>query len=263
MSDQFGISLAYRTYGAGTPLIIVHGLFGSGENWQRVAEILADRFRVIVPDLRNHGESPHVPFMDIDAMAGDVRQMCAELGLDSAHFLGHSLGAKVILRIADRWPDLADRLILVDMTAERSEPRHVALIEALLAIPSGIYRKRSEVDAALAKTISSAPVRAFLLKGMKRDDSGALHWRMNIAAIAENYRNLGEAVDVSPQPDREALLLYGGRSDYVTPPRIDAMRALFARLRTREFPHAGHWLHADVRDEFLAAVRGFLPDPAA
>ncbi len=260
MYQQEAVALAKREYGVKEPLVIVHGLFGSGENWQSVAQSLAADFRVIVPDLRNHGDSPHAPYMDFETMAADLRALFDTLGIQSAHLMGHSLGVKVLLRFAMQWPDYAAKLVMVDMTAGKSKPRHAGVLDALLSIPSGVYRKRSAVDAALSDAIPNAHIRAFLLKGMQRNDDGALYWKTNIEGLAENYRNLGAEVELATQPNREALLAYGGRSDYVNEEDVGKLRSSFPRLKIKRFPHAGHWLHVDAGNAFVEEARAFLLD---
>ncbi|MFP4415880.1 MAG: alpha/beta fold hydrolase [Chitinispirillaceae bacterium] len=252
------LELASREYGAGEPLVIVHGLLGSKENWHTIAAELSTDHHVVVPDLRNHGDSPHASKMDFEDMAADLRGLIESLGKTPAHLMGHSLGVKVILQVAMQWPELVGKMVLVDMAAREYHPRHTAILEALLSVRSGVFRKRSEVDAALSEKVTNPQVRALLLKGMKRGEDGTLQWRMNVGAIADNYLTLGRRIDLYLQPDREVILLSGAKSDYVDREDIDTLRGYFPRLQTHVFEQAGHWVHSDARDEFIDVVRWFL-----
>ena len=112
------VTLNIRTYGeAGQPvLVLLHGLFGSAANWGSIARQLADRYRVLVPDLRNHGQSPHTTEHSYPAMAEDLRVLLAEGAIERAVIVGHSMGGKVGMQLALHYPALVERLAVVDMS---------------------------------------------------------------------------------------------------------------------------------------------------
>ncbi len=252
------VKLSVREYGDGEPVVIVHGLFGSKDNWHTAAQSLASDFRVIIPDLRNHGQSPHCSDMDYENMAADLQEMFDSQKIQKAHLVGHSMGVKVVLSFAMKWPDRVQKLVLVDMAHREYKARHTKILEALQAVPSGQFHKRSEADSVLGEKISDPLVRAFLLKSMHRADNGTLHWRLNVAAIVENYPKLGRAIEMKIQPQRQVLLISGGKSDYVTERDVEALGGYFPRLETKQFADASHWVHYDVGDDFISEVKAFL-----
>ena len=166
------MQLYYQTYGAGFPLIILHGLFGSSDNWQPVAKKLGEQFQVFTPDLRNHDRSPHSEEFSYPLMAEDLREFMEQRALVRTHMLGHSMGGKAAMEFALRHPALVAKLIVVDMAPKAYPPVHVPLFEAMLALDLASFRERGEINAALTPKISNTQVRQFLLKNIGRDNSG-------------------------------------------------------------------------------------------
>jgi len=253
------VNLHYKTYGGGgAPLVILHGLFGGADNWHGIATRLADCFQVLVPDLRNHGGSPHHAEMSYPLMAGDVAALLADRGWPAAAVLGHSMGGKVAMQLALTRPDLVQKLIVADIAPRAYPPAHREILAAFLALDVASFSTRAEVEAALAGPIPSLNLRRFLLKNLGRGDEGRLEWKMNVTALAGNYPRLLLAV-TAPQPFAgPALFLRGDRSEYVLAADEPLIHALFPRAEIRTVAQAGHWLHADAPEEFVRLVREFL-----
>jgi len=252
------MQLHFKTFGTGRPLVILHGLFGDGDNWHGVATRLADRFRVLVPDLRNHGRSPHSAEMSYPAMAGDVAELLAAQGLTAADVLGHSLGGKVAMQLALTRPGLVRKLVVVDMSPREYPPLHLEILAALQALDVGSFTSRPEIEAVLAGAVPSQRLRRFLLKNLARNAGGTFEWRMNVTALADSYPHLLAAV-TGPQPYAgPALFIRGGRSEYVQPADEPLILELFPRAEFRTIANAGHWVHTDAPEEFLRLTREFL-----
>jgi len=252
------MQLHFREYGRGEPLILLHGLFGDGGNWQGLAAALTDRFRVLVPDLRNHGRSPHSPEMNFPVMAADVAGLLAAQGVTAAAFLGHSLGGKVAMQLALTRPGLVRKLIVADMAPRAYPPLHLEILAALQALDVGSFTSRTEIEAVLAGAVPSERLRRFLLKNLTRNTGGTFEWRMNVTALADNYPHLLAAV-TGPQPYAgPALFLRGGRSEYVPTADEPLILELFPRAQIRTIANAGHWVHTDEPEEFLRLVWEFL-----
>jgi pimeloyl-ACP methyl ester carboxylesterase len=239
-------------------LLIIHGLFGMGINWHSIAQRCAERYQVVVPDLRNHGKSFHHPFMDIPTMAGDMVALLNSLGIAQADVMGHSLGAKVALELAMSHPAMVQKLVLVDMTHAPVSPRHHELFEAMRGLQPQRFSKRSELDTALAHGVPNQKIRLFLLKNIHRNADGHFDWMLNLAALEHNYPNLGAAVALSAQPQREALLVRGAKSTYVTDAAVEQLKGFLPKLQTISYPDAGHWVHAEVGERFVEDVLRFL-----
>jgi esterase len=190
------LSLSYREYGKGPPIIILHGLFGSAQNWHSMAERLADRYRVFACDLRNHGASPWAGSMTYPEMADDLEALIEEKGLAPTVVLGHSVGGKTAMLVALKHAALIDSLIVVDIAPVTYKEPFLDYIRAMQdAVRSGARRK-ADVDAALASAVPDAATRLFLLQNLE-ERSGRLDWRINLDAIAANMDHLLGFPDVS------------------------------------------------------------------
>lgn len=250
--------LHFREYGQGTPLVLLHGLFGSLDNWVGIARNLADRYHVFVVDQRNHGNSPHEPEMNYAVMSEDLREFMKAHGLRSTHLLGHSMGGKTAMTLALSHPEMVSRLVVVDIAPRQYPRKHDYILDALLALDLGAYRTRSEIEQALAPTVPSVALRRFLLKGVRQEPEGGLRWKFNLAALQNNYAELGAAVESSGTFEKPTLFLRGEKSDYVSAEDLPQIQRLFPRVEVVTIPDAGHWLHAEAPEIFLKHVREFL-----
>jgi pimeloyl-ACP methyl ester carboxylesterase len=255
------VKLHYRQFGeahTGVPLLLLHGLLGSLVNWQRIARRLAENHRVIVPDLRNHGRSPHHPDVSYPAMTGDVLALLDDLGVDRAVPVGHSMGGKVAMWLALNHPDRVTRLVVADIAPVRYQGRLGMLLDALLALPLERIEKRAEADALLARRIPDAAVRAYLLQNLVRTDSG-WRWRSNLQALRDGLDLISGFPEVPPVVRYEgpALFIRGDRSDYVKAEYLPVMERLFPDLELVTL-EAGHWVYAEQPERFVSAVEAFL-----
>lgn len=251
-------ALHFSSRGQGPALVILHGLFGSLDNWQTVSSRLAGHFRVLSVDQRNHGRSFHSPEMTYPVMALDVLRFLEGHGLGRASVIGHSMGGKTAMEFALRYPDRLDRLIVVDVAPRAYPPRHRQILEALLSLRLGAFESFRDLETALAPAVPDKATRQFLLKGAERDPQGGFRWRMNVRGIAENYGRLCEAVEPDRQCGRPALFIRGERSDSLLPEDFDPIRRLFPQARFRSVAGAGHWVHADAPEPFVRAALEFL-----
>jgi esterase len=246
-------------YGAGPPLAILHGLFGSGRNWASIAKRLAERHRVIAFDLRNHGASPRAETMAYAEMAEDVRASLRALGYRRTALLGHSMGGKVAMLAALSDPGSVDRLIVADIAPVAYRPRHLGMVQAMRGLDLAAIGRRAEADAALAASVPDPAERGFLLQNLIFE-GGAARWRINLEAIEREMSVLVGFPPLSPGTvyDGPALFIGGGRSDYLRPEHEPEIRRLFPNARIARIPEAGHWLHAETPQAFLDLVEPFL-----
>ena len=256
------MQLHFKEYGHGAPIVILHGLFGSSDNWNGIAQKLAERFHVFSLDLRNHGRSPHSAKMDLPLMAEDVAEFLSAKHLTDAVILGHSLGGKVAMRLALSHPAKLRALIIVDMAPRAYAPAHTAIFEAMLRLDLKAFQTRSQIEAALSPAIHDDDTRRFLLKNVGNTEDGGFKWKLNLRGIHDNYSHLNEAVAVGVDETfaKPALFVRGNCSDYVTDTDSSEIQKLFPVARLATIPNAGHWVHADAPDAFLARVHDFLAD---
>lgn len=249
------------------PLLMLHGLFGSSDNWLGVAPKLALTRPVFLVDLRNHGLSPHRDEMNYSLMAADIAEFLEARKLPRANVLGHSLGGKVAMQFALATPERVEKLIVVDMTPRACPPDHIPIFKALLALDLKQFESRRQIEDALAPEIPGLTLRRFLLKNLAHEPHGnqgarAFRWKIPLHAILANYPRLCEAID----PDEKnrhsfegpALFLRGGQSPYVTDSDLPAIHKLFPQALLETVPAARHWVHADAPDEFVRHVSDFL-----
>ena len=250
--------LHFKESGQGTPLVILHGLFGSLDNWLGVAPKLAEHFHVFVVDLRNHGQSPHSAEMSYPLMAGDVAKFFDERGLGNAAVLGHSMGGKVAMQFALSHPERVPKLIVVDMAPRVYKPSHAAIFSALFALDLSAFQTRHRIEEALGPAIPNLVVRRFLLKNLGRDGAGKLFWKINLRGIAENYPLLGESLSATTPFVKPALFLRGGKSNFITAADEPMILQLFPQAEMQTIDDAAHWVHADKPEEFTGRVLNFL-----
>jgi esterase len=243
--------------GAGPPLAILHGLFGEARNFASVQRRLAEHFRTITLDLRNHGASGHAADMRYATMAADVLETLAHLRALPAALLGHSMGGKTAMQAALAEPDIVSRLIVADIAPVAYAPHFRVHAEAMAALPLTPHLTRASADAALSEAVPEATVRQFLLRNLRFGAAPA--WTIGLSEIAaglpeiEAWTPPAKAVYRGP-----TLFIAGARSNYIRPEHRPAIRALFPAARFVTLKDAGHWLHADNPAAFIAVVAAFL-----
>jgi pimeloyl-ACP methyl ester carboxylesterase len=260
------MQLHFKQLGTGEPLVLLHGLFGSSDNWFGVAPFLAEKFRLLIPDLRNHGHSPHAPEMSYPLMAADLAEFFVAHGLDRAAVIGHSMGGKVAMQFALDFPAHVTKLVVVDMAPRPYARVHEPIFAALLALDLTACTTRTQIEEVLAPAIPSLNLRRFLLKNLGRDGEGKFTWKMNLRGVAENYARLGEPIHPSMgEPEKTfgqpTLFIRGGQSDYITAGDEPEIRKLFPLAKMTDIPAANHWVHADAPREFVRLALDFLPAP--
>jgi pimeloyl-ACP methyl ester carboxylesterase len=252
------MQLHFQTYGHGAPVLILHGLFGSLQNWQTISRRLGTHFQVFALDQRNHGASPHSAEMNYRVMVEDLLEFLESQHLNRASLIGHSMGGKTAMMFSLLYPERVDKLIGADIAPRGYPPHHQQILEALMGLNLSSFRSRGEIDAALATAIPEIAVRQFLLKNLAHEPNGGFSWKLNLPAIQANYSRLNEAMPNDHSFDRPALFLRGEASDYIRDSDWPLLQQLFPRAELVTLPAAGHWLHVDAAEKFLAAVQKFL-----
>ncbi len=248
------MQLHTQILGQGQPLVLLHGLFGSADNWGTVAKHFAQHYQVISIDLRNHGRSPHSDSQTYAEMADDLLETFDALGMDRVHLLGHSLGGKVAMQFAMQYPAKVSKLIVVDMAMRAYPDRYTQLMNHMLAVNLSQMASRNEVDNALKDVIPHLRVRQFLLTNLVKNEA-QLQWRINLLALKQNYATLIAAVAV--HFDQPALFIRGERSDYVQEHDITELQQHFPKAQFVTLP-TDHWVHAEQPQLFIDALGAFL-----
>lgn len=248
----------------GPPLLILHGLFGMLDNWQTVARVWANRYRVFLLDLRNHGKSPHSDEMDYYDMAADIASFLELHNLQNVNLLGHSMGGKVAMQFAAEFPQKTNALIVVDIVPKKYPVgEHENIFEALMAIDLDKIPSRSDAEFLLRRYLpdDEATVQ-FLLKNLSRHASdGSYVWKFNLPAIYLHYDNiLDNPLTAKDRFDKPALFIKGGNSARYIEPEKDwpVILTHFPNAKLEIIANAGHWVHAAQPDLLANLVLHFL-----
>lgn len=257
------VTLNYKEFGSGFPLIILHGLFGSLDNWQTIAKKLAEQFHVFIVDQRNHGKSPHTAEFSYDLLVDDLAEFMQQHGITKAHLLGHSMGGKTVMAFALKHPELVEKLIVVDIAPTAYGDQHSNVFNAIFAADAGNKATREEVQETLRQKLDNDETTVqFLMKGLTRkEDGNGFTWKFNVQSLFDNYTTVsGDVVPGKPFMGK-ALFIKGGRSNYINAGNYGEIEALFPKNELTEIKDAGHWVHAEKAAEFTEAVSIFLSQP--
>ncbi|SHG90804.1 alpha/beta fold hydrolase [Marivita hallyeonensis] len=240
--------------GSSTPVLIVHGLFGSGRNWGVIGKRLSDRGPVIAVDMRNHGDSFWSDSHSYPDMAEDLADVIAAHSAPM-DVVGHSMGGKAAMMLALTRPDLVNRLLVADIAPVTYSHSQAHFINAMKAVDLSKVEKRSDASAQLAATVEDPALQAFFTQSL---DLKEKRWKLNLDALAAEMPKVLGFPQIDRTFEKPTLFLSGGKSDYVLPEHRPVIRALFPKARFAKMPDAGHWLHAENPRAFEASVRAFL-----
>lgn len=254
------MKLSYRIYGrsAARAVVLLHGLLGSRDNWHSFASEYQDRYRFIVPDLVNHGDSPHIDRFDYGSMAADIEELLDDMDVGAVTMIGHSMGGKVAMEFALERPHRITTIVVEDMTPGKTQPRYRRYVEALLSMDIESVGSRRDAERMLEERIADRTLRLFLLKNLARNEDGSYRWRAHLSAIASAYEAIWRALPTGRSYEGPALFVRGEHSDVLTDDRIPEVRRYFPRAEIETINEAGHWVHALHQDAFAAVVLPFL-----
>lgn len=251
--------LYFKKLGEGsTSLIILHGLFGSLDNWITLGRKYAEQFTVYLVDQRNHGKSPHYDEMNFNLMANDLSELMDHEGIETAVLLGHSMGGKTVLSFVNAYPEKIEKAIVADIAPREYQPGHNAIIEALQSLDMETLKTRQEAEEALSQKVEEYGVRQFLLKNIKRKKEGGFEWKMNLNGIVDSYQHIIAEVPINDQFDRPILFLKGENSNYITDDDEQQIFSAFINADVQTIANSGHWLHADNPKEFFEVSLDFI-----
>lgn len=266
------MQLHYKTYGeTGSFLIIVHGLYGSGDNWATIARQLSAQYRVVVPDLRNHGSSPHVDEQSYPTMVNDLVDLMQQLNIQQAHFVGHSMGGKVVMHFALQHPQMVDQLFVVDIApknyykssaqGDKNNP-HAHILSVMRQLPLAQCQSREQIEALMANDIKDASVCQFLMKNVKRKPDGSFEWKLNTEALWHHLPALlngfGHNQSHTPAYQKPAVFIRGEHSNYIREDDFFTARKLFPMAEFVTIPNAGHWVHSQQPELLVKTIQYFL-----
>ncbi len=249
--------LNYKRQGEGHTIVLIHGLFGNLDNLGLLARDLSNDYQVLSIDLRNHGLSFHSAEHDYPSLARDVLTLLNELAISRYTLIGHSMGGKVAMKIAEQAPEQVQQLVVLDIAPiHYQQRRHDHIFAGLFAVIEQQPGSRKEAMDILAQHIDIDGVCQFLSKSLyKHDDHMA--WRFNVADLHANYMKI-----LAWQPlascSVATLFVKGADSEYLQAEYQPAIQAQFPNAKAHVIANAGHWLHAEKPAEVLRVIRRFL-----
>lgn len=252
------MKLNYKVLGEGKSIIILHGLFGSLDNWMTLAKSWSKEYQVWLIDQRNHGQSAHSDEFSYELMVEDLRSFIQEHDLVKPVILGHSMGGKTAMLFAMMYPDLLDKLIVVDIAPVSYQVHHYPIIEAMESLNLSIIESRKQADVELSKKLEAIGVRQFLLKNLYRKERDEFAWRFNLPILKREIEPISEWNVQAGIYDGETLFIKGGASDYILEKYSSSIADQFTNYTLTEVENAGHWVHAEATELFSEKVRSFM-----
>jgi len=251
------MNLNYREYGTGQPLIILHGLFGSSDNWQSLGKRLSPYFHVYLVDQRNHGRSGHSNDHTYELMADDLDEFILEKDLEDIILLGHSMGGKTAMTYAQFDDTRLAKLVIVDIAPKGYPMHHNTILEGLNAIDLGVDKTRAACDMRLAEYIPDVVIRQFLLKNLYWKKKNRLEWRFNLHVLKRDMENiLAQLTD--DLIEKPTLFIRGGLSNYIIEADYEVINSQFTSATIRTIKGVGHWVHAEAPDRFYELIKDFI-----
>ncbi len=251
------MKLNYKELGEGCPLIILHGLFGSSDNWISIGRSLAETRKVYLVDQRNHGESPHSEVFNYEVMVADLKELIDDLSIDHFDLIGHSLGGKTAMLFATQFPNLINKLVIVDIGPKQYPVHHDTILEGLNSINLETLTSRSEADKALAPFVPVLGTRQFLLKNIKRTPDG-FEWKINLEIIEKDIAEVGKPLAKEAKFNNPTLFIRGSLSNYILDNDMTLVQSHFPKVKLATINRASHWVHAEKPQEFLDELTKFL-----
>ena len=249
--------LHYKEIGEGKPLVILHGLFGTSDNWQTHAKKLGEYYRVILVDQRNHGHSPWSEDFTYEHLADDLERLIIHLGIDQFTLIGHSMGGKTAMYYSQKYPTRLEKMVIVDIGIKQYPMHHNEIIKGIKSLDLATISSRSTAEHAMIPFVDSYGVRQFLLKNLYWVEKGKLAWRMNVDVLEREMEEI-----LAPIPNIEVwtptLFLRGAMSNYILDEDWDAIEEIFPDATLETIENAGHWVHSEQPDEFIEKVLGFI-----
>lgn len=263
------MELHYKKEGSGPVVIIIHGLYGSSDNWRSMGKRLAEKFTVYTIDQRNHGRSPFSPSHTFNDLRDDLADFFNHHSIEKATIIGHSMGGKAAMWFAADYPEKIEKLVIADIAPknylEINEGRqyhfHRNILRAMMDIDFTNIKNRNQAEEQLAEKIDDTTITKFLLKSIRYDRKNrTFHWRINVETL---YNHLDEIVggvnrqwfeDRLPIRNYPVIFIKGQKSNYILSEDQTLIKEIYPEVSVIEIPGAGHWLHAEKPKEFMEAV---------
>lgn len=245
--------------GSGKPLLILHGFLGMSDNWKTVGKLFAEKsYEVHLIDQRNHGKSPHSDAFSYKILAEDIKEYCQQKNLKNYILLGHSMGGKTAMFTACLYPDLVEKLIVVDIAPKYYAPHHQDILKGLAALDKERFTSRSDAEDFLTKFVTDIGTRLFLLKNLYWKTKERLALKLDLDSLIANVENIGAALPEHLKFEKPTLFVNGEKSNYIGETDKEQIQKQFPNVEFVEIKGAGHWVHAENMDDFFTTALKFI-----
>jgi len=245
--------------GQGQAFIILHGFLGMSDNWKTLGRKFSEQgYEVHLVDQRNHGRSPHDAEFNYQVLIRDLEQYCDSYKLSNIVLLGHSMGGKVSMLFAAKYPQMVSKLIVADISPRYYPVYHQTILEGLSALNLDVLTSRKKADEILANYVSEFDVRQFLLKNLYWVEKGKFALRINLKVLKDNVEEIGEALPTNSIFKGDTLFLRGDKSDYISINDEALIKSHFPKATLNTIENAGHWLHAENPKDFFNQIIKFI-----
>ena len=266
------MTLFHRKFGNGPAMIILHGLYGSSDNWYSVAKILGEKYEVFVPDQRNHGQSSHSDEFSYALLAEDLKNFMDEQSIEKAIIVGHSMGGKAAMNFALKYPEKINALIIVDISPRNYREHrnfnmlaghHRDILNAMTEMDLASLKSREEAEKIMFKKFPDERLTNFLLKNLKRTREGNFYWALNIDSISKNMEEILSGFSEEEIKSKTGitgfpvLFMKGELSSYLNKEDFEFIEKIFPATHLETIKDAGHWMHAEQQDAFIKAILDF------
>ena len=252
------MELNYKQFGQGEPIIILHGLFGTLDNWQTIAKQLAKHYMVYIIDQRNHGKSPHSDAFSYQILADDLKHFMEQQFMYKATIIGHSMGGKTAMRFALDYPDMVEKLVIVDIAPKAYKGGHETIFKAMFGLDLDTLTDRKAIDEQLKINIPEDGVRLFLMKNLSREKDGRYRWKMNLPVLYAAYQEILSDIQSEETFDKTTLFIRGENSKYIKDDDVLDIQDLFPMMQLQTVENAGHWVHAENPKSFFDKLMTFF-----
>jgi esterase len=263
------MKMFFRKLGEGSPLIIVHGLYGSSDNWLTIGKALARNFQVFLVDLRNHGNSPHTDRHTYTLMKLDLLEFLDRYDIEKAILVGHSMGGKTVMHFASDYPERVGSLIVIDIAPKSYHSLtdfssqvtdHMNILNGMQSMDFSIVKTRADADAQLAGYVRSSRIRNFLLKNIRRNRDHTYSWKINVPVLIRELPSIlgGMKIPETGITGFPVLFVRGENSPYILDTDFPEINKFFPLAEFVTIPGAGHWLHAEKPELLVKTLRYFL-----
>lgn len=252
------MDIFHRVVGEGKPIVILHGVFGSGDNLFTASKLIAaGGYKVYLLDARNHGLSPHDPVHNYKVMAQDLDTFLSKEGLDKPVIIGHSMGGKTVMEYSQHY-DNYSKLVIIDIAPRAYKPHHSHILNGLKAINLAEVKNRKDAENIFSEYVSDFGERQFILKNLYRKDNGGFDWRINIEAISNAIEDISSEIALTKEITAPTLFLKGELSSYINEDDEKQIKQTFTNCYIVEIKGANHWVHATKPQEFVATILSFV-----